>query len=146
MPRRLSERAQAVLFLVVLAVAIAGLYGWAQASQPRAVPPGPVDGVRLLIDAGAWSIRYGPVNTTSNTVFLLLLEASQRLGFGVVWQNYTLPTQVFVTSINGTANTAAGPGWQYWVGTFYGDRAANLFPLSSGSNVTWRYVTAQGVG
>ncbi len=144
MSRRLSERTQAVIFLVVLGVAIAGLYGWAQASQAPPVHPEVVIGVSLLIDSGSWAIRYGPVTTTNNTAFGLLLEASARLHFPVVYQNYSLPQGVFVIAINGTANTAAGPGWQYWVGSRYGDRAANLFPVSSDSNVTWRFTADQG--
>ena len=144
MPRRLSERTQAVVFLVVLGVAIAGLYGWAQATQAPPVRPEVVGGVSLLVDSGTWTIRYGPVTTRNNTAFGLLLEASHRLHFPVVYQNYTLPAGVFVIAINGTANTVTGPGWQYWVGTSYGDRAANLYPLSDGSNVTWRYVADQG--
>jgi hypothetical protein len=135
---------KAVLFLVVLGVAIAGLYGWAQASQSPPVRPGTVSGVSLVVDGGTWSLRYGPVTTTNNTAFGLLLEASQRLHFPVEYQNYTLPAGVFVVSINGTANMANGAGWQYWVGTSYGDRAANLYPLTDGSNVTWRYTANQG--
>ena len=86
------------------------------------------------------------MTTTNNTVYGLLMEASQRLHFAVVSQPYTLPAGILVMSINGTANTPSGPGWQYWVGTTYGDRAANLYPLSDGSNVTWRYVLGQGGG
>ena len=144
MARRLSERTQAVIFLVILGVAIAGLYSWAQASQAPPVRPGAVSSVSLLVDGGIWKIRYGPVTTTNNTAFALLLEASHRLQFPVVYQNYSLPAGVFVISINGTANTAGGSGWQYWVGTSYGNRAANLYPLGDGSNVTWRYIADQG--
>lgn len=144
MPRRLSERTKAVIFLVVLGITIAGLYGWAQASQAPRVQPDIVRGVRLLVDSGTWTIRYGPVTTTNNTAFGLLLEASARLHFTVLYQNYSLPQGVFIIAINGTANTAAGPGWQYWVGTSYGDRAANLYPLSSDTNVTWRFTADQG--
>lgn len=144
MARRLSERTQAIIFLVALATIIAGLYGWAQASQPPPVPPNSVRDVRLLVDGGTWTIRYGPVTTTSNTAFLLLLEASQRLHFGLTWQNYTMPNGVFVMSINGTSNTPTGPGWQYWVSTSYGNVASNLYPLSDGDSVTWRYVADQG--
>ncbi len=144
MARRLSERTQAVLFLVILVVGIAGLYGWVQATQPPPVPPGTVRDVSLLIDGGTWTTEYGPVTTTSNTPFLLLLEASQRLGFRVMWQNYTTPPGVFVLSINGTANPSAGAGWQYWVGTTYGNVAANLVPLSDGDHVAWRCTTDQG--
>lgn len=144
MARKLSERTQAIIFLVALATAIAGLYGWVQATQAPPVPPNAVRGVSLLVYGGPWTIRYGPLTTTSNTAFLLLLEASQRMHFGVTWQNYTMPSGVFVLSINGTSNLAGGAGWQYWVGTAYGDRASNLYPLTNGTNVTWRYTADQG--
>ncbi len=146
MPGSLSERAKALIFLVALGIAIAGLYGWAQASQAPPVPTNRVTGVSLLVDGGAWTIRYGAVTTTNNTAFGILMEAAHVLHFSVVYQNYSLPAGVFVIAINGTANTATGPGWQYWVGTAYGDRAANLYPLSNGVNVTWRYTSAQGGG
>lgn len=133
-----------MIFLLVLGIAIAGLYGWAQASQAPPVTSGRVTGVSLLVDGGTWKIDYGPVTTTNNTAFALLLEGAHRLQFSVVYQNYSLPAGVFVISINGTANTAGGPGWQYWVGTSYGNRAANLYPLGDGSNVTWRYTADQG--
>lgn len=143
MAPRLSERAQALVFLAALALAIAGLYAWIRTTQPDAVAAKEVSGVTLLVDGGAWTIRYGPVSTANNTAFGILLEAAQRLHVGLVWQNYTVPAGVFVVSINGTANGAAG-GWQYWVGTAYGNEAANYYPLSSGSNVTWRYTSDQG--
>ena len=144
MARRLSERTQAAIFLVALGVAIVGLYSWAQASQAPPVPANQVSGVRLLVDAGSWRISYAPVTTRNNTAFGLLLEASHRFHFAVVYQNYSVPAGVFVISINGTANTAGGSGWQYWVGTAYGDRAANLYPLSNGTIVTWRFTADQG--
>lgn len=144
MALKLSERTQAVIFLVALALAIAGLYRVVLAAQPPAVPPGQVRGVSLVVEGGSWTIRYGPVTTGSNTAFLLLLEASQRLHFPLTWQNYTTPDGVFVMSINGTVNTATGPGWQYWVGVKYGNEASNLFPLSDGDVVAWRYMLDQG--
>ena len=142
MVRRLSERAQAVVFLVVLAVAIGGLYGWIQASQPPAVQARSVTAVSLEVDGPNWPIRYGPVTTTNNPAFGILLEASQRLHFSVVASNWTLPNGVFVSAINGTT-MAGGLSWQYWVGPVYGDRAANLYPLADGDHVTWRFTTDQ---
>ncbi len=140
---RPSERAQAVLFLAVLALGITSLYGWIQTTQPSAVAAKEVRGVSLLVNGGTWDLRYGPVTTANNTAFGILLEGARRLHVSLVWQNYSVPAGVFVVSINGTANGPNG-GWQYWVGTVYGNVAADHFPLSDASNVTWRYSTDQG--
>lgn len=144
MPHKLSERTQAILFLVVLGVAIAGLYGWAQASQAPPVKAAGVTGVSLTVDGPGWAFRYGPVTTTNNTAFGILLEAARHLGFTVHWINYTLPAGVFIISINGSANGAGGDFWQYWVNGTYGDVAADRAPLSDGASVTWRFATDQG--
>lgn len=144
MPRRLSERTQAVVFLVVLGTAIAGLYGWAQASQPHPVSAATVSGVTLLVEGANWSIRYGPVTTGNNTAFALLIEASRVLGFPVSSQEYSFPNGEFVIAINGSANVPGGLGWQYWVSGVYGDRASDLFPLRSDDTVLWRYTTDRG--
>ena len=142
MRHKLSERTQAIVFLIALGAAIAGLYGWVRASQPPPVEAVGVSHVSLAVDGGAWTIRYGPVTTTNNTTFGILLEASQRLHFPVQWTNYSIPSGVFVVAINGTA-MSGGLSWQYWVSGAYGDRAANLYPLRSGDNVTWRFTTNQ---
>ncbi len=144
MLRKIPERTQAAIFLAVLALAIAGLYAWIQVSQPPAVQAKGVTGVSLVVDGPNWTIRYGPVATTNNTAFGILLEAAQRLPFPLQWVNYTVPSGVFVTSINGTPNGQGGMSWQYWVGGVYGDRAANLYPLQDGNIVTWRFTTDQG--
>ena len=144
MARRLSERTQAIVFLVVLGVAIAGLYGWAQASQPPPVKAAGVVDVSLSIEGAGWSIHYGPVSTTNNTAFGILLEAARHQGFSLRWTNYTLPAGVFVISINGNTNGAGGDFWQYWVNGTYGDVAANHTPLTDGASVTWRFMTDQG--
>ncbi len=144
MARKLSERAQAVIFLLVLGTAIAGLYGWVQATQEPAVQSATVTGIRLFVNGPGWTIGYGPVTTVNNTAFGILLEASRHLGFPLDWVNYTVPSGVFVTSINGTPNGQGGMAWQYWVGGVYGDRAANLYPLQDGNTVTWRFATDQG--
>ncbi len=144
MPRKLSERTQALIFLVVLGVAIAGLYGWAQTSQAPPVKAAGVTGVRLEVDGASWTFRYGPVTTTNNTAFGILLEAAHEIGFSVHWINYTLPAGVFVLSINGSANGAGGNFWQYWVNATYGDVAADRAALSEGATVTWRFTTDQG--
>lgn len=143
MARRLSERTQAVVFLVVLGTVIAGLYGWAQATQPQPVAQTGVSNVALTVEGVNWTIHYGPVTTTNNTAFRILMEASRVLGFAVVSQEYSFPSGEFVLSINGSANVPGGLGWQYWVSGVYGDRASDLFPLHSGDTVLWRYTTDQ---
>lgn len=144
MARKLSERTQAVLFLVVLCVAIAGLYGWIVTSQPRPVQAEGVTAVSLTVEGPNWTIHYAPPSTTNNTAFGLLLEASRHLHFALTWVNYTIPSGVFVTSINGTANGQGGSSWQYWVSGVYGNEAASLYPLHSGDTDTWRFTTDQG--
>ena len=144
MARRLSERTQAVIFLVALAVGIAALYGWAQASQPPPVRATGVTGVSLEVDGAGWTIRYGPVSTMNNTAFGILLEAAHRMGFSVHWMNYTLPAGVFVIAINGTSNGQGGEFWQYWVSGNYGSVAADHAPLSDGATVTWGFLADQG--
>lgn len=144
MPRRLSERTQAIVFVVVLATVVAALYGYIQVSQPPPVLAKSVKGVSLVVDGPQWTITYGPETTTNNTAFGILLEASQRLHFSVQWINYTVPTGAFVTVINGTPNGQGGSSWQYWVSGVYGDRAANLYPLKDGDAVAWRFTSDQG--
>jgi hypothetical protein len=142
--RKLSERTQAIVFVVVLGVAIAGLYGWIQVSQPPPVRAAGVSGVGLVVDGPGWTIHYGPVTTTNNTAFGVLLEAARRVGFSLHWVNYTLPAGVFVISINGSANGQGGEFWQFWVNGVYGDAAADHAPLSDGATVTWRFTSDQG--
>ncbi len=144
MVRKLPERTQAVLFLVVLCVAIAGLYGWIEASQPRPVQAESVSGVSLVVEGPNWTIRYAPGTTTNNTAFGLLLEAARHLPFPLTWMNYTIPSGVFVTSINGTPNGQGGMSWQYWVSGTYGNEAASLYPLHNGDTDTWRFTADQG--
>ncbi len=144
MVRKIPERIQAVIFLVALATAIAGLYGWAQASRAPEVTANRVLGVSLLVDGPNWTIRYGPLATTNNTAFGLLLEASHALRFPLQWVNYSMPSGVFVTAINATPNGQGGMSWQYWVAGVYGDRAANLYPIQNSDVVTWRFTMDQG--
>lgn len=143
MVRRLSERTQAIVFVVVLGTAIAGLYGWVQAAQPQPVPAATVSDVSLVVDGANWTIRYGPATTANNTAYGILMEAADRLHFTVDSRLYSFPRGVFVIAINGSANAPGGLGWQYWVSGVYGDRAADLFPLHNGDTVVWRYTTDQ---
>ncbi len=144
MVRKLSERTQAIAFLLVVCTGTAGLYGWVQASQPRPVPSAQVTNVSLVIDGPNWAIHYGPVTTSNNTAFGLLLEAARRVPFSLAWTNYTLPAGVLITAINGTLNGQGGMWWQYWVGATYGNRSASLYGLGNGDQVLWRFTTDQG--
>jgi hypothetical protein len=144
MALRLSERVQAVIFVVVLAAAIAGLYAYIQVSQPPPVAASGLIRVSLLIDGGTWTIAYGPVETMNNTAFSLLEEASTKLGFPVQVIRYSIPSGVFVTSINGTTNGQGGKYWQYWVDGAYGETAADHHALKAGDSVTWRFTADQG--
>ena len=140
---RLSERHQAILFAVVLAIAIAGTFRVALALQPPEVRSlGPIR-ASLVVDGNAWRIEYLDVVTTNNTAFGILLEASERLGFDVRWTTYALPAGVFVTSINGTANGAGGMGWQYWVSGVYARVAADRQTIVEDDVVVWRFLVAQ---
>ncbi len=145
MVRKIPERTQAVIFLVALGTAIAGLYGWVQATQSPSVPAVAVDGVHLLVETPSWTIRYAPPTTTNNTAWGILLEASLRLHFSVdaSGTNGSLPNYVFVIAINGSVNGDGGLYWQYWVNGVYGDRAANLYALHSNDTVAWRFMTSQ---
>jgi len=133
-----------VIFLVVVGVAIAGLYGWIQVSQPPPVRATGVTGVSLVVNGAGWSVHYGPVTTTNNTAFGILLEAARHMGFSLQWINYTLPAGVFIISINGSANGQGGEFWQYWVDGAYGEVAADHAPLSDGATVTWAFAADQG--
>ena len=144
-PVKLSQRTQSVVFLVVLGIAIAGVYGLVQATQSPPVAPARVAGVSLLVETPAWTIAYGPVTTTNNTAYAILIEASQRLHFSVdpPTVNGSFPAEVFVTAINGTTNGQDGLWWQYWVNGVYGNTAANLYPLHDGDSVAWRFTPSQ---
>ncbi len=143
MARKLSERAKALIFLVVLGVAIAGLYGWAQASQAPPVRSVLVTGVSLVVQGANWTLRYGPVTTSNNTAYGILGEASVQLHFSLNVTYYKLPSAVFVNMINGSWNGQGGLWWQYWVNGTYGNIGADHWPLSDGSQVLWRLTTDQ---
>lgn len=141
MAPRLSERRKAIIFLVALAVVIAGLIAYVQATQPRPIASSTITGTVLRVDGAGWLIRYAPTETANNTVFGLLMEAASRLGFRVDYQQYALPHGVLVTAINGTVS-GQGPSpryWQYWVNGVYGDVAADAFAIHSGDTVLWNY-------
>lgn len=140
---RLSERAQAVLLVLVIGGSIAGLYGYIQMTQPTPVRAASVAGVTLVIEGANWTIDYGPVTTTNNTAFGILVEASHKLGFSVQDVQYTLPNAVLVTAINGSMNGQGGLFWQYWVDGVYGNVGADHYALTNGAAVLWRFTTDQ---
>lgn len=135
----LSERQKAILFAAVLIPAIGGLYATTQLIQPAPVQATTVDFVRLDIGGDGWSIHYGPTNTTNNTAFGLLLEASKALSFSVRWSNWTWPAGVLVTAINGAANGLDDRFWQYWVNGRCGNVAADREAIRSGDEVLWNF-------
>ena len=143
---RLSERVQAVAFVAILIVAVAGLYAVVQALQPAAIQTLIVRHARLDVKGEAWSIRYEPAATTNNTAFAILQEASVALGFSVTYVPYEIPKGVFVTGINGSMNGDGGRYWQYWVDGTYGTVAADHQGLRDGDVVQWTFSVPSGGG
>ncbi|HEX9341862.1 MAG TPA: DUF4430 domain-containing protein [Thermoplasmata archaeon] len=136
----MNERRQAILLVVLLIPAIAGLYAATQLIQPAPVQPSVVRAVRLEAVGVDWTIVYDAILTTNNTAFSLLMEASHALGFPVAYVPYGVPRGMFVTAINGSVNGEGNRYWQYWVGGAYGDVAADLKPLRDGDTVLWKFV------
>ena len=139
MVRRPSERVQALAFVAVLIVAIAGLYASVQRMQPASVPSALVRDAALDVRGNGWSVAYRAFATVNNTVFGLLLEASAALRFSVQYQVYQLPQGVLVTAINGTSNGEHGRFWQYWVNGQCGTVAADRQPIGSSDRVLWNF-------
>jgi hypothetical protein len=129
---------------MALVLAIGGLFAYVQIAQPEPVVARGFVTASLVVEGNTWTLRYGPVATTNNTPFSLLLEASVHVGFSVRAVYYTIPDGVFVTAINGTTNGQSGMYWQYWVNGVYGNVAADHFPLPSGAEVLWRFTTDRG--
>lgn len=145
MVRRLTEREQALVFGVALAVAIAALYGAIRFIEPPTVTPKGFLRVSLVVDGDGWTVEYRGVWTTNNTAFGILLEAADLLGFEVEWVPYAIPSGVFVTAINGTVNGEGSRWWQYWVNDAYGNVAADRREIFEGDVVAWRFlVSAEG--
>jgi hypothetical protein len=86
----------------------------------------------------------GLTNMTSS--YDMLMAASSIAGFTVGTENQTLG--LLVTAIDGIENNdpAISDGeraWQFLVDGDYANRACNKYPISEGSEVTWRYMTNQ---
>src|SRR2546428_3763868 len=107
----MSERVQAIAFVTIVVLAVAGLYAAVQSLQPAAVRPLVIRHARLDVQGEGWSIRYDPVATSNNTAFGILREASATLGISLTYVPYEIPKGVFVTGINGSMN---GDGGRYW--------------------------------
>lgn len=143
MVRRLAEWHKALIFVAALSVTVAGLYAYVQASQPPRVQPQGVRGVHLTIDGGSWRIDYAPAETTNNSAFAILMEASEAFGFPVEYVRYTIPDGVFVTAINGSRNGEGGRFWQFWVNGAYGSVAADHAAIHDGDAVLWWYTSSR---
>ena len=136
---RLSERVQAIAFVTIVVLAVAGLYAAVQSLQPAAVRPLVIRHARLDVQGEGWSIRYDPVATANNTAFGILREASATLGFSLTYVPYEIPKGVFVTGINGSMNGDGGRYWRYWVDGTYGTVAADHQVLRDGDAVLWTF-------
>jgi len=136
---RLSERVQAIAFVAIVVLAVAGLYAAVQSLQPAAVQPLVIQHARLDVQGDGWSIRYEPVATANNTAFGILREASAVLGFSLTYVPYEIPKGVFVTAINGSVNGDGGRYWEYWVDATYGTVAADHLGLHDGDLVRWTF-------
>src|SRR5437879_13710706 len=64
---RLSERVQAIAFVTIVVLAVAGLYAAVQSLQPAAVRPLVIRHARLDVQGEGWSVRYDQVATANNT-------------------------------------------------------------------------------
>lgn len=143
MARKLDEARQAIVFAIVLSIAIAALYAYVQATQPPQVATKGLIRVGLIVEGDGWTIEYRDALTRNNTVFLLLLEAADDFGFDVEWIHYEIPQGVFITAINLTTNGHGGKYWQYWVNGQLGDVAADRKELFDQDQVLWKFDVPQ---
>jgi hypothetical protein len=137
--RRISERAQAVAFVAILVAAIVGIYAVAQSYGAPSVPASRVRSIHLAIEGDNWAISYVSSDTENNTAFGILHEASDRLGFALVYRSYDVPPGILVLGINGSMNGEGGRYWLYWVNGVYGTVAADRQALRDGDTVLWRF-------
>lgn len=135
----IPERVKAVLLVVIVIVAATGLFAVASAFYPAAAPS-VVHDVSLRIEGPGWVRTYAATITPNGTAFAFLLEAADRLGFGVLFTRYAPPLDsVLVDAINGTRSGEGGLWWQYWVDGSYGDVGADRKVLRDGSAVLWAF-------
>jgi hypothetical protein len=132
---------QAMIFIIILAIAIVGLWFLAQSIQDNNGVESiqePIT-ISMWIITDEWNIEYLDVSTTNNTVFKLLIECSTVYNFPVTstyWQGYE---SVFVNSINGTQNGEGDMWWQYYVNDSYGEIGCDRKEIFDGDLVKWRF-------
>lgn len=132
---------EAVIFIVILAIAIVGLWFVAQYIQDNddvEAIEDPIT-VSMWIITDEWAIEYLDVPTTNNTVYKLLMECSSAYNFSVAsiyWQGYE---SVFVNSINSTQNGENGMWWQYYVNDEYGEVGCDRKEIFDGDIVKWMF-------
>jgi hypothetical protein len=132
---------QAMVFIIILAIAIVGLWSFAQYIQNNDevdTIENPIT-VSIWITNDDWVIEYNDVPTTNNTVYKLLMECSSAYDFSVAstyWQGYD---SVFVNSINGTHNGENGMWWQYYVNDAYGEVGCDRKEIFDGDIIEWRF-------
>ena len=86
----------------------------------------------------------GLTNVTSS--YDMLMAASTIAGFTVTTDSQAMG--MLVTAIDGIENndpaiSGGERAWQFLVDGTYANRACNKYPISEGSEVTWRYMTNQ---
>jgi hypothetical protein len=132
---------QAMIFIAILAIAIGGLWSFAQYIQNNddvETIEDPIT-VSLRIITDDWVIEYLDVSTTNNTVYKLLNECSSVYNFSFAstyWEGYE---SVFVNSINGTQNGESGRWWQYYVNDAYGEVGCDRKEIFDGDIIEWRF-------
>jgi hypothetical protein len=137
---RLSERAQALLFVAVLLSAIAGLWVAVRATLPSCERGDPIG---ATLEVRGTSGTFGPEERAAAgcTVFALLEEWAEETATVLRYERYQPPLDaVFVVQIGGDANGEGGRYWQFWVNCAYAAAGADLTPLHPGDRIAWLFV------
>jgi hypothetical protein len=130
---------QAMIFVIVLALAIIGLWYVAQNLQRDAEVESienPIT-VSMWIITDEWVIEYMDMPTTNNTVYTLLVECSSVYDFPITstyWHGYE---SVFINSINGTQNGEGDRWWQYYVNDEYGEVGCDRKEIFDDDIIEW---------
>ena len=94
-----------------------------------------------------WQHHLGVQGLTNvSSSYDMLIQASSIAGFTVKTDNQTMG--ILVTAIDGIKNNddAISNGeraWQFLVDGTYANRACNVYPISDGSEVLWKYAPNQ---